>query len=120
MLALSAESWAAIGAVSAAVAAIASLIGLVFSKGALDASRETVKLAATTVTDAKASSEAAAQDRRRYRLERIADLVEALFWATEPDHRYTPPTPPDAMQWMDARNRLSQVLAGYRDLIPSA
>jgi glycogen debranching enzyme len=80
---------------------------------AAEAQQAALAAARTTVELAEKARRAAELDRERQRLDRISELVEAVFWKAQDATFGATDT-----EWKRARNLLSQALVGRRSEFP--
>jgi hypothetical protein len=95
---LAADAWTVFGDICTAIAAVAALVALMFAK--------------LTVSDARRARQEALWDRRRQRLLFISALVDELTLSARREQGGP------SVDWIGARNRLSQALTGVQPLLP--
>lgn len=116
--------FAAVAAVAAVVTVALTVYGLRLQYQTAKLTREGLVAARATMHDTELARLAAEETRleyerdgKRLRLERIADLVEDVFWASARDERYPDDRPTDPL-WQESRNRLRHALGGRGHELP--
>lgn len=111
---LAALGWSAVGVGGALVAVVLAVVGVGYARAASMAARDAVVEARRTVEVAEGARQAAERARVRQRIERVGELVEALYVGAQANL-----DAPTLSPWTTAQvNVLNQALVGLRRLLP--